>query len=217
MATTRKTPATSTINLFKYTIDLYKKNNDGSLPKDWKELVESGVLSNRMIEDAEKYLDFENRYCFPDPPIALKNRNSEIRVIIMANQSGGEGDYQSLDEKGNPLQVAGRYLIFETSEGKIGSGRFTEKRLEKMFIDSGINLLDHTFDAPPPPKRTKQPNPNETHRLVLRGPEDFGKSGENPGHHRNRPEEINWLPWICGGFVLMTILIWLILRNQLNR
>ena len=172
MSSVRKTPADSAFLLMRHTVTLYRDKNNGSLPVNWKEFIESGVMTPQMIKDAESHLNLENRYKIHNPPIAVKYKSGEIKIIIMAMRAGGEGNRSSKDENGIATEIPGRNLVFEAVNGEISSGRFPERLLENMFSDAGLNLLDYTYDAPDPPRRTSMSNPEDTSGLALGSAEE---------------------------------------------
>ena len=109
----------------------------------------------------------------------------------MANQPGGEGNVLSLDENNNPEDLAGRYLIFETPDGKINSGKFSENHLKKMFADADLNLQDYTFAAPAPPEYARLPIDPNSEGVALGGPENPSdgntRAVKNSSQRENKP------------------------------
>ena len=144
-------------------VDAYGKKYQ-KMPENWDSLIESKFLAGEMLENARKYMDVENRYFFPNLPTIFDNGISRERIIIMAKQPGGEGDdTDSFDGKAI-MNVSGRFLVVERTDGKIDSGRFPEKLLQIMFEKAGLNLKDHTFASAPQPKREIKRHPSESVR-----------------------------------------------------
>ncbi len=188
MSSVRKTPADSAFHLLRYTITLYRDKNNGNLPANWKEFIESGVMTPQMITDTESLLDLEHRYKIHNPPLVVKHQSEEIKIIIMAMRTGGEGNRSSEDVNGIATEIPGRNLVFETVDGKISSGRFPESRLEKMFSDSGLSLFDYTYDATDMPKRAIINKPDDTSGLALgRSEEHFNSDSLTQGELRESP------------------------------
>ena len=134
------------------------------MPENWNSLIESKFLAGEMLENARKYLDVENRYFFPNLPTIFDNGISRERIIIMAKQSGGEGDDTDSFDGKTMMNVPGRFLVVERTDGKIDSGRFPEKLLQIMFEKAGLNLKDYTFAVAPQPKREIKRHPSESVR-----------------------------------------------------
>lgn len=133
-ARSRQTPATATLVGLANLLNSYKENHSGKLPRDWESFFSDQPMSPSAIFELKKYLDVQNRYQFLvfEKPFIIHGLDELF--IVMANQSGGEGDQQE----------PGRFVIVETSGGEIQTRRYTETILKAVFHKNGYNLSDYT-------------------------------------------------------------------------
>jgi hypothetical protein len=150
IGSTRSTPATRAIFNMSSSFHLYQNINNGKLPGNWPSLIESGCIPPQALADAREYCDIENRYSFVLFPKAFEAWGDEMRILVIANQPGDEGDIQ---------KKPGRFIIVETPEGEIRTRRYTEATLKKIFARNGYDLADYTFDTPSPGKRMPKTSP----------------------------------------------------------
>lgn len=108
--------------------------------KSWDDLLESNILSPETIKLASETLSFQSRYGFlPDDRI-FKGTYPPERILVMAISSGKEGNRRRADE----TSEEGRWLIVATKEHGIHTRWHSEVKLERMFAESGLDLMDFT-------------------------------------------------------------------------
>lgn len=150
IGSTQNTPAMRAIFNIASSFNWYQNINNGKLPENWLSLIESGCIPPQALADAREYCDLENRYSFVSFPKVFEAWGDEMRILVIANQPGGEGDMQ---------KKPGRFIIVETPEGEIRTRRYTEAALKGLFARNGYDLADYTFDTPSLGKRTPKTSP----------------------------------------------------------
>jgi hypothetical protein len=153
-----KTPADASIYSIGLAFKLFKNKHGEKLPGSWDECIESGLLNEPLLSEARRFCDLENRYFFPDLSIPLTSRSGTIKIIVMANKAGGEGNSVSSHTGDERTTIAGRFLIVENERGEIRASRYSEKEIERMFRNAGLDLTEYTHDAPELPTVIKPEN-----------------------------------------------------------
>jgi hypothetical protein len=102
-------------------------------PTSWKVMEQFG--SETTLKSAREILDIENRYFFPNIENAFASRHqSKRRIILMAKNSGEEGDIRNYESFSSFKSNKGRFVIFKnTVSGEIESGKITEEELFTTF------------------------------------------------------------------------------------
>lgn len=133
-----KKPAKLTIlNNFKYVLENYRRNNNGSYPTSWDEFnqkVDPNFLP--IIENAEKSFDLKNRYVFLQLQPEFVIQGEKEKFIIMATDTSLEGIGGG--------QKPSRYLIAEDKNGELILRKYSEERLKKIFAEKGLRLAEYT-------------------------------------------------------------------------
>lgn len=148
---TTQTPESTTFLGISISLDNYRKDHHGELPKDWDSLVNTPYITPQSLALARKYLDIENRYHFTLFPKPFEINGVEEKFVVMANQSGKEGDFEG--------GVPGRRVIIETSRGEIQPRRYREDHLKMILKKNGYDLADYTFDTSNRGKRIPKTSP----------------------------------------------------------
>lgn len=163
----RQTPATAALVGLANLLDSYKRDHSGKLPRDWESFFSDQPISFSATLEIQDYLDVKNRYQFLafEKPFVIHGLDELF--IVMANQSGEEGDQQE----------PGRFVIVETSGGEIQTRRYTEKTLKGVFQRSGYNLSDYTHILSSLPKSNIKTLPS--------------KSNSNPSATQNKERLID--------------------------
>ena len=150
IGSTRSTPEMRAVFTMSSSFNCYKELNNGKSPENWSSLINSGCIPPQALADAREYCDIENRYSFVSFPKVFEEGGDEMRILVIANQPGGEGDIQ---------KKPGRFIIVETPEEEIRTRRYTEATLQKIFARNGYDLADYTFDTPSLGKRIPKTSP----------------------------------------------------------
>jgi hypothetical protein len=230
-ATSLKSPQTVSFSNVRSLLEIYKAKHENSLPSNWQDFIDSGILSGDALNNSRRFLDIENRYIFVDvKPIQFGNRTE--RVLIMARQAGGEGDNNNAEE---PEKRKGRWLIVEASDGSIQTRKYPEVMLKSYFEKAGLSLADFTSAAPPPPEFAKHPKEPNSEGVALGGPEDPSEGTPRDAnkapkrerkprspHSGNGIDSIkssSWGIWIASGIATIGIfaLAWIVRRLFLSK
>lgn len=213
----------------------YKGNHGGNLPKNWQSFIDSGILSGSVLEDARNYLDVESRYRFINCPTLFSSSGRAFRIIVMANGPGGEGDREIIAENGHVEKSPGRYIIIETENGMIETGRYSEAALKYIFQEAKLNLEDFTSALPPLPEFRPPPKDPSSEGMALGGPENPSapntRAAKNTSQRESKPRSTHsendvasigsspWINWIVGGISAIGVLTlaWVFRRFFLSR
>ena len=222
-ASSLKPPAVSALTNVRGSLKIYKSSHEGKLPKSWEDFISSGAISDEILDNARRYCDLENRYFFVNSEPVFSENGAPARIVIMAKQSGGEGNQLFENEKKETEEVAGRWIIVETSDGDIQTRNYTESQLEGRFQRAGLSLIDYTFDGPPPPKRSAT-NPdnrsNKSENQPLGGIPDLAKN-DRPAKNKlsdqvnSAPQAHSWRIFtLIGGLFVAILAGWWMLKKK---
>ena len=192
-------------------------------PSDWESFNKDEYRN--VLKEANKYLDLENRYFFPKINNVFHfGTDKGERLILMAKESGYEGDHRSYAQDGSHRIEPGRVVFFVKEDGRINSGRMLESALRAMFEKEGLNLSDYTFESPAPPIRDIKPyrppdsirRPGDPAYLWDQPPSRTEKirKKENSDRIAAGSKSFHMLPWVIGIAIVGILLLWFVIHRS---
>lgn len=111
---------------------------EGREPKSWADIQS---LYNRPLDEVNKSIQPTIRYAFLKEPLPCSNGK-----IVILSRSPAPDPYKMRGffspVKGSLSSSLIRYAIVVSPDGEVGSYRYSETQIQKMFADAGMALPD---------------------------------------------------------------------------
>lgn len=146
-----KSPAVVALGNLCRVLEAHRSGNAGALPADWNDLDYSNRIVSSLMEEVDRYLAPQGRYQFVNPPIEINSFGAKLKVVLIANRAGEEGNGPKMSGSTEVADYPGRFLIVEAPSGRLETRRFEEDELSKMFQVAGADLTRYTTASRPLP------------------------------------------------------------------